>query len=114
MRVALSAKVRENEFGVMSHMQWEKPKMSMLVQRLKDLGMFETLFVTGEPVVPSALEMAMRNIQRVKVVGVNDLKIADLLKWRRIVLRGLVGTEAFSTSTSRSCFSTAPRHCSPR
>ncbi|KAF9044607.1 ribosomal protein L4 [Hymenopellis radicata] len=86
MRVALSLKVKENEFGVMSQMQWDLPKTGLLTKRLEELRLSETLFVTGAEQVPDALRLAIRNIPKVTVMPVKELKVFDLLKWRRLVL----------------------------
>ncbi|KAF8922619.1 ribosomal protein L4 domain-containing protein [Mucidula mucida] len=86
MRVALSLKVKENEFGVMSQMLWNLPKTGLLTKRLEELRLSETLFVTGAEQVPEALKLAIRNIPKVTVMPVKELKVFDLLKWRRLVL----------------------------
>ncbi|KAK0456746.1 ribosomal protein L4 domain-containing protein [Armillaria borealis] len=86
MRVALSAKVKEQQFGVMFSMDWPEPKTKTLAKRLEDLGLDQTLFVTGEEEIPVTLERAIRNIPKVKLTTSNTLTVHELLKWRRIML----------------------------
>ncbi|KAK0464880.1 50S ribosomal protein L4 [Desarmillaria tabescens] len=86
MRVALSAKVKEQQFGVMFSMDWPEPKTKSLAKRLEDLGLDQTLFVTGEEEIPVTLERAIRNIPKVKLTTSNTLTVHELLKWRRIML----------------------------
>ncbi|KAK7059020.1 54S ribosomal protein yml6, mitochondrial [Paramarasmius palmivorus] len=86
MRVALSAKVKEQKFGVMSRLDWPNGKTKHLAQRLKFLGLKDTLFVTGEGGVPSGLERAIRNIPLVKAVSADSLDVYELLQWSRVVL----------------------------
>ena len=56
MRVALSAKLREQRLGVMNDLRWSSPKTKHLAQRIEELGYRKTLFVTGEDRVPILLE----------------------------------------------------------
>lgn len=86
MRVALSAKVKEQQFGVMFSMDWPEPKTKTLAKRLEDLCLDQTLFVTGEEEIPVTLERAIRNIPKVKLTTSNTLTVHELLKWRRIML----------------------------
>jgi large subunit ribosomal protein L4 len=86
MRTALSAKLREQNFGVMNSLSWPNGKTKHLSQRLDELGMRKTLFITGEESVPSTLERAMRNIDAVGLVTVKEANIYEILKWPRIIL----------------------------
>ncbi|KAK0478214.1 ribosomal protein L4 domain-containing protein [Armillaria novae-zelandiae] len=101
MRVALSTKVKEQQFGVMFSMDWPEPKTKTLAKRLEDLGLDQTLFVTGEEEIPVTLERAIRNIPKVKLTTSNTLTVHELLKWRRIMLDAKA-VEFFERTLSRS------------
>lgn len=85
MRVALSQKLKEQALGVMPHLDWSVPKTAVLARRLQTLQMTNTLFVTGDS-VPAALQRAIANIPHVDAMASSELKIWDILKWKRIVL----------------------------
>ena len=86
MRVALSAKMKENRLGVMSSLKWPSGKTKHLSQRIDDLGLRKTLFVTGEEELPTGLQRAIGNIPMVQLVAANKLTVYEALKWQRIVL----------------------------
>lgn len=87
MRVALSAKLKEQRLGVVRRLHWYCPKTRTLKRRLDLLGwMTGTLFVTGESQVNPALRLAGRNLPGVDFKVANDLHVYDLIKWRRVVL----------------------------
>lgn len=85
MRIALSVKVKEENFGVMTHLNWPNGKTKYLAAKIDDLGLRKTLFVTGdEPAV--GLERAIRNLKDVKLVNVSSLNVYEVLKWQRVVM----------------------------
>ncbi|ESK97908.1 50s ribosomal protein l4 [Moniliophthora roreri MCA 2997] len=86
MRVALSAKVKEQKFGVMTRLDWPSGKTKHLAQRLSVLGLKDTLFITGEGEVPVGLERAIRNIPLVSAISADKLNVYELLQWSRVVL----------------------------
>lgn len=86
MRVALSVKVKEQRFGVMSSMDWPNGRTKFLAQRISALGLRQTLFVTGEPEIPVGLERAIRNIPLVKITTPEAITVYDIMKWPRLVM----------------------------
>jgi large subunit ribosomal protein L4 len=86
MRVALSVKVKEQRFNIMSSMDWDSGKTKILARRLQALGLRKTLFVTGESDVPTLLDRAMRNIEKVTVTTSDKLTVYDLMKWDKLVV----------------------------
>ena len=56
MRVALSAKVKENGLGVVETLEWPGIKTKDFAKRINELGWNKTLFVTGKEKVPETLE----------------------------------------------------------
>ncbi|KIY50525.1 ribosomal protein L4 [Fistulina hepatica ATCC 64428] len=86
LRIALSAKVKEQNFGVMMAMSWPSGKTKNLVDRIHELGLGRTLFITGEDVPDVGLVRAMTNISKVKLVAAQETNIYEILKWNRVVL----------------------------
>ncbi|KAF8213107.1 ribosomal protein L4 domain-containing protein [Mycena galopus ATCC 62051] len=85
MRVALSLKVKDSLFGVMAAMDWPNGKTKHLSEKIDNLGLRRTLFVTGaEP--PVLLERAMRNIPLTKLTTLDQLTVYEILKWQRVVM----------------------------
>jgi len=86
MRVALSAKLREEKLGVMSRLYWPNGKTKFLSQRVDALGLRKTLFITGEETVHEGLERAIRNIPMVQLVRSDEVNVYELVNWERVVL----------------------------
>jgi len=86
MRVALSAKVKENSLGVVTSLAWPNGKTKHLAQKIDALGMRKTLFVTGEETPPVGLARAIGNLAKVKVTTSGELNVYEILKWQRLVL----------------------------
>jgi len=86
MRVALSAKLKDDLLTVVHDLDWPFPKTKLLNKRLKDLGWFNTLFVTGRSTVPVNFARASSNLQDVFVKPVVDVNIHELLKHPRVIL----------------------------
>lgn len=86
MRVALSAKVREQRLGVVESLDWPGLKTKYLLQRISSLGWHKTLFVTGESLVPTGLSRSGSNIQNLEFTTVDELKVYDIVHWPRVVL----------------------------
>ncbi|KAL1748467.1 ribosomal protein L4 domain-containing protein [Schizophyllum fasciatum] len=86
MRVALSAKVKERNLGIMRRLEWPEGKTRTLADRIAALGLRKTLFVTGSERLPESLERAFRNIPMVKLVHASELNVYEALRWPRIVL----------------------------
>lgn len=86
MRVALSAKVKENSLGVVESLQWPGVKTKDFAKRIGELGWNKTLFVTGLAQVPETLNRSSRNIQGVDTITASQLTVYDAVKWERLVL----------------------------
>ena len=87
MRVALSAKLREQRLGVVRRLHWYCLKTRTLKRRLDSMGWTTgTLCVTGESQAHPALRLAGRNLPGVEFKVVSDLHVYDLIKWRRVIL----------------------------
>lgn len=85
LRVALSAKVRQNELGITRTLEWPGIKTNEFSKHMKNLGWGKTLFVTGGE-VPLRLERVCRNVENTAVMAAEDLHVYTMLKWPRIVL----------------------------
>jgi len=86
MRVALSAKMRENRLGVMTSMQWPCGKTGPLSRKIDELGLRKTLFVTGEETAEQGFAKAIANIPWAKLVTAKDVNVYEVLYWQRVVL----------------------------
>ncbi|KAF9481004.1 ribosomal protein L4 [Pholiota conissans] len=86
MRVALSAKLREERLGVMTRLYWPNGKTKFLSRKIDLLGLRKTLFVTGEPVVHEGLRRAIRNIPLVDLTTADEVNVYEIMKWERIIL----------------------------
>jgi len=86
MRVALSAKVREQGLGVVKSLDWTEPKTKGLSERIEELGWQKTLFVTGEKKVPEGLARASSNLYKIEAITAEDLNVYSAVKWPRLVL----------------------------
>lgn len=86
MRVALSAKLREQSLGVVESLEWPNIKTKPLAERLRELSWGNTLLVTGQEEVPVGLERSARNIPGLDTVRAEDLTVYDAVKWHRIIL----------------------------
>lgn len=86
MRVALSAKLREQRLGVVESLDWPGVKTQALTKRITSLGWHKTLFVTGESEVPRGLSRSGSNIQNLEFTTVDELKVYDVVHWPRIVM----------------------------
>lgn len=86
MRVALSAKVKEHNLGVVGRLDWPNGRTKFLLQRIKALGILNTLFITGESEPAAGLVRAIKNVKEVKLVTPQMVNIYELLQWPRVVL----------------------------
>jgi len=86
MRVALSVKMKEHQLGVTTSLNWPNSKTKHLVQKIDNLGLRKTLFVTGEEALPVGLERAIGNVPMVKLIASDQLTVYEALKWQRLVL----------------------------
>ncbi|KIJ21809.1 hypothetical protein PAXINDRAFT_165192 [Paxillus involutus ATCC 200175] len=87
MRVALSAKLKDQRLGVVPRIKWYCHKTITLKNRLEKLGWTTgTLFVSGLPQVDPAIKLAGRNLRGLEFKHVDELNVYDLVKWRRVIL----------------------------
>ncbi|KAH9858101.1 ribosomal protein L4 domain-containing protein [Lenzites betulinus] len=86
MRVALSARVKEQSLGVVRSLEWSSFKTKDLQQRIEELGWWRTLFVTGHDQIPEGLDRASSNLPMVDTVTAADLNVYTALRWPRLVL----------------------------
>ncbi|KAG9104420.1 54S ribosomal protein, mitochondrial [Ceratobasidium sp. 370] len=87
MRIALSAKLKDGQLGVVESLEWESPKTKDLWARARQLGWTDrTLFVTGKGDIPTALDKASRNIQSLMCGKAANVTVYDILKWRRVII----------------------------
>lgn len=86
LRVALSAKLKEQRLGVVKSLDWPGVKTRHLVRRITSLGWHRTLFITGENEVPKGLLRSGNNIPHVDFTTVDKLKVYDVVYWPRVVL----------------------------
>jgi len=86
MRVALSVKMKEHRLGVVTSLNWPNGKTKHLAQKIDNLGLRKTLFVTGEEELAVGLERSIANIPMVKLIASDKLTVYEALKWQRIVL----------------------------
>ena len=86
MRVALSARLKEQSLGVVESLEWPGYKTKELAKRVRELGWDRTLFVTGLKGVPEGLDRSSRNLQRIETAVAENLSVYDLVRWPRIIL----------------------------
>ncbi|KAF7784636.1 hypothetical protein Agabi119p4_801 [Agaricus bisporus var. burnettii] len=86
MRIALSARMREQRLGVMTSLDWPSAKTNPLSKKIDQLGLRKTLFITGHEIAPVGLKRAIGNIPSVKLVTAKDVNVYEILYWQRLVL----------------------------
>ena len=86
MRVALSARVKENSLGIVESLDWPSGKTNELAKRIDQLGWRKTLFVSGYDEVPERFRRASNNIEKVRSALAKDLNVYDVVRWDRVVL----------------------------
>ena len=87
MRVALSARVREEALVVIPSFAWPGTKTKDFAHRLRELSWGKCLFVTGGgDEIVQTIERVAGNIEKVKIIKVEDLNIHDILRWDRLAI----------------------------
>ncbi|EJU01904.1 ribosomal protein L4 [Dacryopinax primogenitus] len=86
MRVALSAKMREQALGVVESLEWPGVKTGEFKQRIGSLGWKRVLFIHGASHVPENLRRSSSNLRDVHCTTAKDVTVYDLLKWQMVVL----------------------------
>jgi large subunit ribosomal protein L4 len=84
LKVALSAKLKDNELMILEAMELEAIKTRNFASAMKGLGIDNALVITGEP--DEILEKSSRNLQGFKVLRADGLNCYDLLKYKNLVL----------------------------
>lgn len=84
MKVALTAKLREDELVVLDAMDLGEIKTGKFVKAMGGLGLDNALVVTCE--ADEKLEKSSRNVPGYKVLRAEGLNCYDLLKYRHLVL----------------------------
>jgi len=100
MRVALSARVKENSLGIVESLDWPGGKTRDLMNRLQELGWEKALFVSGRESVPEGLLRASSNISKVETTTASSLKVYDVVKWPRVIL-DLAAVEYFERTLGK-------------
>ncbi|KAH9937018.1 ribosomal protein L4 domain-containing protein [Fomitopsis serialis] len=101
MRVALSARVKENSLGIVESLEWPSGKTKDLAKRIDELGWRKTLFVSGLDTVPEGLIRASNNIHKVEAATAKDVNVYDVVKWDRVIL-DLAAVEWFERALSKT------------
>ncbi|KZT72820.1 ribosomal protein L4 [Daedalea quercina L-15889] len=109
MRVALSARVKENSLGIVESLDWPSGKTNELAKRIDELGWRKTLFVSGHDAVPEGLRRASSNIHRVEAAAAKDLNVYDVVRWDRVIL-DLHAVEWFERTLSKAIESPQRAH----
>jgi len=86
MRVALSAKLKERRLGVMTRLDWPNGKTKHLDQKINQLGLRKTLFITGEREVATGLSRAINMLKYADATTADKVNVYEIMKWERVVL----------------------------
>ena len=84
LRSALSLRKREDALQVVESITLDEPRTRRLVARLAELGVDDVLIVTAER--ERNLELAGRNLPRVRVLAAAGLNVYDVLARKHLVL----------------------------
>ncbi len=84
LKMALSAKYRDNEIIVLDGFALDQVKTKAVASVLKHLSLEKPLIVTNE--ADEKLELSSRNIAGVKVLRVEGLNVYDILNHKTLVL----------------------------
>jgi len=85
LRIALSEKVREGRVLMVNSLELSSHRTTAFVKALKTLGVQTGALILDEPVGRN-LELAARNIPRVKVLRSSNVNVVDLLKYEYLVM----------------------------
>ncbi len=84
MRSALSLRNREGRIKVVDSFELSDTKTKLMAERLRELGVEDALIVTAER--DQRLELAGRNLPRVRVLPVVGLNVRDIVARENLVL----------------------------
>jgi large subunit ribosomal protein L4 len=84
LKVALTAKLQEEELLVLDTMKMEEIRTKKFVEAMKGLGLENALVITDQP--DDTLEKSSRNVPGYKVLRVDGLNCYDVLKYKHLVI----------------------------
>ncbi|OGW51053.1 MAG: 50S ribosomal protein L4 [Nitrospirae bacterium RBG_19FT_COMBO_42_15] len=85
LKSALSAKANDGEIVVIKELALKEPKTKLMLDILNKLGLNEGVLILSDK-RDKNVELASRNIPRVKVIPLSALNIVDLLKYKRLLM----------------------------
>jgi len=85
LRSMLAQKHREERLTIVDRIELAEPKTKLFVELLRGLGVDDTVLVVI-PEGDTKVELAGRNLPRVKVLRVAGLNVYDLLRYHHLVL----------------------------
>ncbi len=85
LKSALSAKANDGEIVVVKDLEIKEPKTKLMADILNKLGLNEGVLILSDK-RDRNIELASRNIPKVKVLPVRELNIYDLLKYRKLLI----------------------------
>ena len=85
LKSALSAKANDGEIVVVKELALKEPKTKLMLDILNKLGLNEGVLILSDK-RDKNVELASRNIPKVKVIPLSALNIVDLLKYKRLLM----------------------------
>lgn len=85
LKSALSAKANDGEIVVVKELALKEPKTKLMSDILNKLGLNEGVLILSDK-RDKNVELASRNIPKVKVIPLSALNIVDLLKYKRLLM----------------------------
>jgi|SRR3990170_2974994 len=85
LKSALSAKANDGEIVVIKELALKEPKTKLMLDILNKLGLNEGVLILSDK-RDKNVELASRNIPKVKVIPLSALNIVDLLKYKRLLM----------------------------
>ncbi|MBI5182081.1 MAG: 50S ribosomal protein L4 [Nitrospirae bacterium] len=82
---ALSAKAKDGEVIVVKDLAIKESKTRLMVDILNNLGLNEGVLILSDK-RDKNIELASRNIPKVKVLPLKDLNLYDLLKYKKLLM----------------------------
>lgn len=85
LKSALSAKANDGEIVVVNDLEIKEPKTKLMTDILNKLGLNEGVLILSDK-RDRNIELASRNIPKVKVLPLRELNVYDLLKYRKLLI----------------------------
>ncbi len=85
LKSALSAKANDGEIVVVKELALKEPKTKLMSDILNKLGLNEGVLILSDK-RDKNVELASRNIPKVKIIPLSALNIVDLLKYKRLLM----------------------------